>query len=248
MSFKVLSYNILEGGDDRLSGIAAIIRQQQPDCAALLEANRYANASMLADELGMNLAFGQANNAFHIAWLSRLPIQQQVNHRLARLAKTLLEVVVIWEGTPLHLFATHLGSRHDKHQPLTEVPALLDVLRPLVETPHLLVGDFNALHPDDPVGSPPQGEAKRGEAVRGAPRQAIRFLLEAGYIDCYRSCHPQTHGFTYPSLAPWLRLDYIFAAPSVASRLVACDIVRGSAVEQASDHAPIWAEFRSAAG
>ena len=248
MAFKVLSYNILEGGDSRLPDIAAIIRQQQPAAVALLEANRRANASALAEELGMYLAFGQANSAFHIAWLSRLPIQQQVNHRLARLAKTLLEIVVNWEGTPLHLFARHLGSRHDTHQPAEEVPVLLDVLRPLAETPHLLVGDFNALHPDDAVGSPPQGKAKQGEAVRGTPRQAIRFLLEAGYIDCYRSGHPQTPGYTYPALASWLRLDYIFAAPSMASRLIACDIVQGAAVERASDHAPIWAEFRSAGG
>ena len=240
---KVLSYNICEGGDDRLPIIAAIIRKQQPDAVALLEANSRANALTLAQELEMQLVFGEANNACHVAWLSRLPIQRTENHRLAVLAKTLLEIEVVWEGAPLRLFATHLASRWDGRQPVDEVPAILDVLRPLADQPHLLVGDLNALRPGDPVGTPPQGEEKRGDALSGAPRRAIRLILDAGYVDCYRRLHPQAPGYTYPSDDPWLRLDYIFAAPQMATRLYACDIVMGEDAELASDHFPVWAEF-----
>src|SRR5207244_8418505 len=114
-----------------------------------------------------------------------------------------------WEGTPrsegpeppaLPLFATHLASRHDYRQPPDEVQAILDVLRPLALAglPHLLAGDFNALAPADPVGTPPPGMEKRGEAVEGAPRPAIRRILEAGYVDCYRALHPLQPGYTYP--------------------------------------------------
>lgn len=241
---KVLSYNILEGGTGRLSTIASIIGQQQPDVVALLEANRHSSILSLAKELRMHSAFGQANSAFHVAWLSRLPIQQQTNHRLPVLAKTLLEIRVLWGGASLPLFATHLGSHHDRHQPAEEVPALLEVLRPLANTPHLLVGDFNALHPDDEVGRPPYGGAKQREAAQDEPRPAIRSLLEAGYIDCYRRLHPQEPGYTYPAAAAWLRLDYVFASAPMAERLLACDVIRGAIVERASDHCPIWAEFR----
>lgn len=244
MPLKVLSHNIREGGTGRLKHIAALIHQQQPDVVALLEANRHANALRLAQELSMHLVFGQSNSAFHIAWLSQLPIQQQTNHRLPMLAKTLLEISVPWGEGNLPLFATHLGSHHDQHQPAEEVPALLEILRPLANTPHLLVGDFNALHPDDPVGLPPRGQAKQGEAAQGAPRQAIHSLLEAGYVDCYRQLHPQTPGYTYPASAAWLRLDYVFASPQMAARLVGCDVIRGPVVEQASDHCPVWAAFR----
>jgi exodeoxyribonuclease-3 len=244
MTLKVLSYNIREGGDNRLSTIASIIRQQQPDAVALLEATSRANALTLARDLRMQLAFGEANNGIHIAWLSRLPIQRTENHRLAALAKTLLEIEVAWEGAALHLFATHLASRWDGRRPVDEVPAILDVLRPLVGRPHLLVGDLNALRPGDPVGIPPRGEAKRGDALPGAPRRAIGLILDAGYVDCYRRLHPQAPGYTYPSDAPWLRLDYIFAAPRMAARLYACDIVMGENAERASDHFPVWAEFR----
>jgi exodeoxyribonuclease-3 len=248
VTLNVLSYNIREGGNDRLPGIAAIIRKQQPDAVALLEATSRANALTLAQDLRMQLVFGEANNGIHVAWLSRLPIQRERNHRLVALAKTLLEIEVAWAGAPLRLFATHLASRWDGRQPVDEVPAILDVLRPLAGQPHLLVGDLNALRPGDPVGTPPHGQVKRGDALPGVERRAIRLILDAGYVDCYRSLHPETPGYTYPSDAPWLRLDYILASPQMAARLWTCDVVMGEEAEQASDHFPIWAEFANTSG
>lgn len=243
MAFTVLSYNIQEGGGGRLPLIVGVIRGQHPDAVALLEANSRANAEALAHDLGMHLAYGDANSAYAAAWLSRLPIQRIENHRLAVLAKTLLEVEVSWEGAPLRLFATHLASRHDASRPEEEVPAILDVLRPHAHQPHLLTGDLNALRPGDPVGTPPMGVVLRGEARPGTPRRPIGLLVEAGYMDCYWMLHPEAPGYTYPSEAPWLRLDYIFASPRLAPRLAACDVIGGGEARRASDHLPLWAEF-----
>src|SRR5207253_2945784 len=133
MAFKVLHYNIREGGGGRLPAIASIIRRHSsvaaPDAVALLEANDRANAELLARDLDMHIAFGEANSPFHIAWLSRLPVLRRHNHRLPILAKTLLEIELPWEGTQgsegpeppaLPLFATHLASRHDYRQPPDE--------------------------------------------------------------------------------------------------------------------------------
>ena len=243
MVVKVLSYNIWMGGEGRLPAIAALIRRQQPDAVARLEATSRANAQTLACGLGMRLVFGEANNGIHVAWLSRLPIRRWENHGLAALAKTLLEIEAVWEGAPLRLFATHLASRHDASLPEEEIPAILDVLRPLADQPHLLVGDLNALRPGDPVGTPPCGVAKWGDAAEGAPRHAIERVLDAGYEDCYRALHPRVPGYTYPSSAPWMRLDYVFASPQLTARLRACDIITGGEAERASDHYPILAEF-----
>ncbi len=244
MTMKVLSYNIRMGGGGRLPEIATIVRRQRPDAVALLEATSRANAETLAGELGMHLAFGGASNEIHVAWLSRLPIRRRENHRRAALAKTLLEVEVAWERMPLRLFATHLASRHDVPLPEEEVPVILDVLYPIANEPHLLVGDLNALRPGDPVGPPPPGVTKWGDAADDAPRRAIQLLVEAGYVDCYRMLHPQEPGYTYPADAPWMRLDYVFASPQMAARLCACDLVAGEEARRASDHFPLWAEFR----
>ena len=39
MSLKVLSYNIWDGGGDRIPAIADVIRAHDPDVVALIEAN-----------------------------------------------------------------------------------------------------------------------------------------------------------------------------------------------------------------
>ena len=243
MPLTVMSYNIGGNGDDYLIDIDSVLRSVRPDAVALLEAMERETVEMLAGNLGMELVYGEANNGYHVAWLSRLPVLHTENHRLPGLAKTLLQIDVNWAGMSVPLFATHLGSRWDGPQPIDEIPVILDVLRPLHDRPHVLVGDFNALRPGDPVGTPPPGVERFGEAVDGAPRPAIPQLLNAGYADCYRARHPSAAGYTYLTTYLWLRIDYIFAAPRLTAHLVDCDIVTGPAAEHGSDHFPVWATF-----
>ncbi len=245
MTFTVMSYNIKEGGEGRLPLIVDIIKEQHPDVVALLEANSRPAVERLARDLGMRVAYGDANSAFAVAWLSRMPIERAQNHRFAALAKTLLEIEVAWAGETVHLFATHLAARGDARRPADEVPVILDALRPVADRPHLLVGDFNAVRPGDPVGAPPHGVEKWGDARPCAPRQAIRLIIDAGYTDCYHVLHPREPGYTYPSDAPWLRLDYIFASPRMAARLHTCEVIAGGHAPRASDHLPLRAVFRS---
>jgi len=76
------------------------------------------------------------------------------------------------------------------------------------------------------------------------PRWAIRPLLDAGYVDCFRELHPEEDGFTLPSVDPQVRLDYVFAAPSMKDALRECRVVTSpKAVTSASDHLPILTEF-----
>jgi hypothetical protein len=55
-----------------------------------------------AQQLGMSLTFGEAShtNKNHVVWLSHLPVIRTENHRLPALAKMLLEIEILWEGTP----------------------------------------------------------------------------------------------------------------------------------------------------
>jgi exodeoxyribonuclease-3 len=242
MAFRVLSYNIRDGGEERMEWIMEVIRTQQPDAVALLEANSPSNAKTLANKLGMQLVYGQANSEFAVAWLSCLAIKRNRTHRLKALAKTLLEIIVVWKDIELSLFATHLihgrTVTEAQHREM-EVRAILEILRPLNNQWHLLVGDFNAVHPSDLIGDPPSGE-KKGYIAR----YPIQLLLETGYVDCYRKVHAEVPGYTYPSCWPWLRLDYIFASPGMATRLCDSDVVTGWEAKKASDHFPIWAEFK----
>jgi len=252
MTLRVLSYNILNGGQERLPRIANVIRGSQPDAVALLEANSRPNAEWLARELDMHLTFGKANSEFSIAWLSRVPPMHAENRRLPVLAKTLLEIELTWESAPVRFFATHLrAGREGEHDPYRaeEMRAILDVLRASNEIPHLLVGDLNTVSPADPVGTAPAtAEVEdRGPGTSLLTRAVIPLLLEAGYVDCYRTRHPAEPGYTYQPPKPWLRLDYIFTSPQLTGWLQACDVVVDAEAAVASDHFPVWAEFRERA-
>jgi exodeoxyribonuclease-3 len=208
---------------------------------ALLEATRGSAAWLLARQLGMQLVFGHAHSAFHIAWLSRLPVTRSANHRLPGLAKTLLELEIVWQDAPLRLFATHLAAGGDSMHPAQEAPLIVDALRPLAGQPYLLVGDFNSLAPSDGVGPTPPGWEPLRASLDDDPRRAVQLILEAGHVDCFRALHPDAPGYTYPTNAPWLRLDYIFASPALAEHVTACDVVADARATRASDHFPLWA-------
>jgi exodeoxyribonuclease III len=238
---RVLSYNIWNGGGDRLDEIAAVIRAVAPDAVALQEAT-VDSAGALAEALAMELIFGEGNSIFdlHVAWLTAARVRGTANHRLPSLSKSLLEI----DTGGLRLFTTHLASRHedDVYPRDGEVAAILDVLGGVAE-PHLLAGDLNALQTDDPVGTPPLGVQPRGDALPGARRTVLGPFASGGYVDCFRRVHPREPGYTYEAWAPWLRLDYVFASPSLAARLRRCEVVDGTLAASASDHLPVVAEF-----
>src|SRR5260370_24902234 len=138
----ILSYNILEGGKDRLPLIGSVIQQRQSDVVALQEARSRSKVEALAQQLGMSLTFGEANNINqdHVAWLSRLPVARMYNHHLPVFAKTLLEIEILWNGTPLVLFATHLKAGQDQeseHRRVAEMQAILAILRSLSDYHHV---------------------------------------------------------------------------------------------------------------
>jgi len=246
---RVMTYNIWDGGGERLRLIRDEIRAQQPDVVAIEEATNRAHAEELARELGMTIFYGEANSRWHIAWLSRLLITHSQNHKVPVLTKTLVEIDVEWEGEPLQLFATHLNSERsaqaEEHR-AAEVHAILQAMSERGGTRQLLVGDFNALAPQ---AAPPPPEVlshearQRAEKIYSLPRMAIPLVLEAGYLNGYLLRHPQEQGYTFKAWEPVARLDYIFATSAMAQRQQACDRVMGDQAAKASDHLPVWADF-----
>ncbi len=125
--------------------------------------------------------------------------------------------------------------------------ALLRHIRHATPGRHLLAGDFNAVAPEDRASlarAPLWVRAQTWFQLGRVPRRALKPLLEAGYVDCFREMHPEEDGFTLPSTDPQVRLDYVFAAPPLAGALSGCRVVAEPTVAtSASDHLPVLAEF-----
>lgn len=199
MTLRLISYNILAGGEQRLPLIASIIGQQQADIVALQEARSRSNAESLAHQLGMSFTLGEAynTNKDHVVWLSRLPVIHAENHPFPILAKTLLEIEVLWQGKPLALFTTHLKAGQDvesEQRRIAEMQAILSLLQSHHNPLQVLAGDFNTIHPADrPNISAYVAVLKARDEKAPAPqfpRRVIPLLLQAGYVDCYRTLHP----------------------------------------------------------
>ena len=113
--------------------------------------------------------------------------------------------------------------------------------------PHLIVGDLNAIAPQDQVLQRRNPARMRRVMWLQAGlifRLAIPRLLKAGYIDCFRHLHPHEDGFTWWTINPTTRYDYIMAPPALAPSLSACYVATTpDAIYTASDHFPLVAEF-----
>lgn len=68
-------------------------------------------------------------------------------------------------------------------------------------------------------------------------------LKRAGWVDAFRRLHPREPGFTLPTNMPSVRIDYVWLSPSLARRLVRCEVLYGRRILKSSDHCPILWEI-----
>ena len=99
------------------------------------------------------------------------------------------------------------------------------------------------------TGVLPRGALTDRVLNRFIERWTVPRLTSAGYVDCYRQVHPDGEGYTCATWMPAARIDYVFADPTMAGRLLGCDVVGLNGMPDAdaagaSDHFPVIADFR----
>lgn len=156
---RILSYNILAGGERRIDQLMSIIKSAHPDIVGLVEANNPRIVEEIAQQLNMHFRISESytNHCIgQIALLSHLPILETQAHYLTnRYIKSLLEACIEDEdGHKLTVFVTHLSSafqhfRGGDGQRSREMQDILRIMAAKKGTSHLLMGDFNAIAPGD---------------------------------------------------------------------------------------------------
>lgn len=249
---RVLTYNILDGGVGREPLIAEVLEAVQPDIAVLQEVYQNGLAERLADRLSLQAVVVEGNSTRHMALLSRWPIlAARSYHPYPPVHHVILEAMLRHPTVgPLHVFGIHTIPLYSIGRELWrawEVRTLLRRVRRVSDQSCLVMGDFNAVAPNDPVRFETRS---RAAGVRfwlhgnGKLRLAVRQMRTAGFADCFRTLHPDEAGYTLPPPDPGVRLDYIFASVSLIGHLQRCDVVtEPAAVHDASDHYPLLAEF-----
>ncbi|MBR2767185.1 exodeoxyribonuclease III [Candidatus Saccharibacteria bacterium] len=121
-------------------------------------------------------------------------------------------------------------------------PEFLKYLKSLEKTkPVVICGDFNAAHEEIDIARPKTNHHSAG--FTDEERQGITNLINAGFVDTFRSLHPSDVRYTWWSHwgharennVGW-RIDYFFISKALKNNLKSAEIyenVRGS------DHCPI---------
>jgi endonuclease/exonuclease/phosphatase family metal-dependent hydrolase len=252
---RIVSYNILDGGEGRADPLAEVIEAQRPDVVALVEATDLSVIERIARRLRFDYvqAIGRDQAS---ALLTRYTIRQSVNHALLdeRLTKSLLEAdIVDASGNQWGIGVVHLHHHHteeDESIRERELQALLEVFEPhrREQRPHIICGDFNA---DSPIAQIDPQKCKQGTreafASNGGklPRRAIQAMLVAGYVDTLhgaRGDHAATAG-TFTTQTPGQRVDYIFTHGVERQRIQEAWIEYDRLAKYASDHFPVGASI-----
>lgn len=121
-------------------------------------------------------------------------------------------------------------------------PTLREYLKRLsTEKPVAVCGDFNAAHEEIDIARPKTNHHSAG--FTNEERQGITSLLATGFLDTFRTLHPNEVRYTWWSHwgharennVGW-RIDYFFISQNLKNKLVAAEIYENVL---GSDHCPI---------
>lgn len=253
---RIVSYNILDGGEGRADPLAEVIEAQKPDLVALVEADDLSVVERIAKCLNMDFVQALGKNGKASALLSRFRIRDSINHGATHpeITKSLLEATVV---TPdlgdLPVGVVHLSAgayEADERTREAELVALLDCFKRHRDArrPHVLAGDFNANSPIqriDPARTKPRTQKAWEANGHQIPRRVVQRLFDAGYTDTLQSFDPQAAPTlaTFSTKDPGQRVDYVFTHSLPATRIKRAWIETDRLATYASDHYPVCAEI-----
>jgi exodeoxyribonuclease-3 len=252
MSLRVMTYNILNGGEGREYDILEVIQTAGPDLIILQEVFSEELLKFLSDALDMRYYLGRGNRKRKVALLSKLPVYSFTSHHpLFPIWRNFIEAKIEYEpNKSVRMIGVHpiasLGFPFEVWR-LWEAKHIVRHTRSHQNEPYIIAGDFNTIAPGDRVwtaGMP--GWLRWMIFLQGnrVYRFSIRAVLSAGFTDCFRFLNPGEDGFTLPPPNPNTRLDYIFVNAKMQVHLRKCRVVcEPESVNRASDHYPILAEF-----
>lgn len=118
------------------------------------------------------------------------------------------------------------------------------------EVPAVVLGDYNVIPENKDVWSP--GAMEDDALMQPESRDAYARLLGDGWTDAVDLHNPRGGIWTYwdYQAGAWqrdhgFRIDHALLSPELADRLLACGVDKAHrGREKASDHAPVWVEFR----
>jgi exonuclease III len=223
-AIRLLTFNLRQGGGDRIDRIADMVLSHRPDIAVLTE-YRVTKGPALGARLAPGGLLHQASseperpkNGVFVA--ARLPftVAREPNYPSPS-PRHWLEV----KFDSFRLGAIYLGVRRDDYNVFLDW--LVDLVNRRRLSSFILAGDFNWL--------------EMGDGGNGAPGM-VEELGAAGYADAWRKLHATGSDYSWTNHnGTRTRIDYLFLTRQLAPLIVAARYLHGEENTAGSDHEPL---------
>ncbi|MGE5499967.1 MAG: endonuclease/exonuclease/phosphatase family protein [Syntrophothermus sp.] len=233
---RVMTYNIHHGqgmdGRIDIARIGDIITDNKIDLAALQEVDRGVERTnkidimqMLSDQTGMFMAFGKnidfQGGDYGNGVLSkfRLDSVNNLNYEMKREGEKrgLLKTIIKVNGERIVFIDTHTGDKNNESEKLMNADEIIAVLKGCGNMPVIMCGDFN-----------------------DRPGSKMHEKLKEYFVDICELLGNDS-GYSFPSVKPERRIDYIYISKEGLKRFKPLSIT--TIQTEASDHLPVIAEF-----
>lgn len=262
MTLKVMTFNVLQGGEERFDAILTFLARESPDVLVLQECLGWDDGGRLrrvAEAMDVpqddaHLVLGQSRSrpsgrCYHVAVVSRPGLRSVSVHNDRHFLGHCIVQCELDVNGPVTLFGTHFDAHHEKlrYVEARYLRSLLDAAA-FREGQYVLAGDLNSLSRKDPYPVDLEDRLRKaGTDKYGHPPRfdVIDDVEDYGWVDTLRE---------RPASSKWVtarrnrggvtidyRTDYVFASPRMAERLVSAEVLD---VGDTSDHNPLVATFR----
>jgi endonuclease/exonuclease/phosphatase family metal-dependent hydrolase len=263
---RIVTYNILGGGDSKVGGVEnrgeilqKVIAQLKPDILAIDEGANWHrdNAAPLRKyESALNMSGVMAvTHGLNVCVLVRrgLPILEVLTDTKRQAHGLVVVEIMAPDGKPLKVFATHLNPFKAAER-MKEVAEIVRYVG--ADERCIVMGDLNSLSGRDKFKIEDIPENSRGRfVVDGAIHTGVIDALEkAGLVDAYRFKHPEpkeadrTVGTTVSEdkahAGTRLRLDYILVTANLTGAVQSVEVIQNDDTNHASDHFPVVMDLK----
>lgn len=255
-NMRLMTYNILDGGEDRLDLIAEIINGSSPDFVTINEANGFdeednkklKDLSQATTMPYYHLALSGEFD-YHVAVLSKLPLKKV--YEIHPLMRAGISVVIDSEIGEISIVGVHL-TPYSENMRIPEIELLNSTQKDYPN--RILLGDMNSLSKDDNYSESIMQDFNEPQLKKFTKDGSLQFeviekIKASDYLDTAVELGKQSDN-TAPTTSNKdtthanTRLDYVFVSSPLRNHLVSYSVIKNALTEQASDHYPILVELQ----
>lgn len=250
---KLMTYNILNGGEGDFEAVIQVIKDESPDFLTINEANGFdGNDSQKLKEFSQKTELPYYKLAlsgeydYHVAVLSRKPFKEV--KEIKPLMRAAILVLIETDFGDLSIIGTHL-TPYSEDLRLPEIDLITGEQKQFANK--ILMGDMNSLSPSDGYDERMINDFNEMQLKKYTTDGKLRFdainkIMSYGYCDTALIFNKQKEYTAPTSINEYqahsnMRLDYIFVSESLKNKVASYSVIKNSLTEKASDHYPVVA-------